>query len=96
MKWWRKSRPIRFSVQNTSNQVAHKNGWVWSQKRGKSEGYEKWNKKKIQGTNSEGKKTGNQINDLEQKEEINIQLEQNEEKESKRTQRIQKNKNPKK
>ena len=36
-------------------------------------------KKNIQGTNSEGKKTGTQINYLEQKEEINIQLEQNEE-----------------
>ena len=36
-------------------------------------------KKSIQGTNSEGKQTRTQINDLEQKEEINIQLEQNEE-----------------
>ena len=36
-------------------------------------------KKNIQGTNSERKETGTQINDLEQKEEINIQLEQNEE-----------------
>ena len=36
-------------------------------------------KKNRQGTNSEGKETGTQINDLEQKEEINIQLEQNEE-----------------
>ena len=36
-------------------------------------------KKNIQGTNSEGKETGTQINDLEQNEEINIQLEQNEE-----------------
>ena len=36
-------------------------------------------KKNTQGTNSEGKKTGTQINDLEQKEEINIQPEQNEE-----------------
>ena len=34
---------------------------------------------KEKGTNSEGKETGTQINDLEQKEEINIQLEQNEE-----------------
>ena len=34
-------------------------------------------KENVQGTNSEGKKTGTQINDLEQKEEINIQLEQN-------------------
>ena len=36
-------------------------------------------KKNIQGTNSEEKETGTQINDLEQKEEINIQPEQNEE-----------------
>ena len=36
-------------------------------------------KQNIQGTNSEGKETGTQINDLEQKEEINIQPEQNEE-----------------
>ena len=42
-------------------------------------------KQNIQGANSDGKKTRNQINDLEQKEEINIQLEQNEET------RIQKN-----
>ena len=42
-------------------------------------------KQNTQGTNSVGKETGNQINDLEQKEEINMQLEQNEET------RIQKN-----
>ena len=42
-------------------------------------------KKNVQGTNSEGKETGTQINDLEQKEEMNIQPEQNEET------RIQKN-----
>ena len=42
-------------------------------------------KKNVQGTNSEGTETGSQINNLEQKEEINIQLEQNEET------RIQKN-----
>ena len=36
-------------------------------------------KENIQGTNSEGKETGTQINDLEQKEEINTQPEQNEE-----------------
>ena len=40
----------------------------------------------IPGANSKGKETGNQINNLEQKEEINIQLQQNEET------RIQKNK----
>ena len=32
----------------------------------------------IQGTGSEGKETGTQINDVEEEEEINIQLEQNE------------------
>ena len=36
-------------------------------------------KQNIQGTNSDGKETRTQINDLEQKEEINMQLEQNEE-----------------
>ena len=36
-------------------------------------------KKNIYGTKHEGKETGTQINDLEQKEEINIQLEQNKE-----------------
>ena len=35
-------------------------------------------KKNVQGTNSDRKETGTQINDLEQKEEINIQPEQNE------------------
>ena len=39
----------------------------------------------VQGTNSEGKETGTQINGLDQKEEINIQSEQNE------ATRIQKN-----
>ena len=36
-------------------------------------------KKNIQGTNSAGRETGTQINDLDQKEGINIQPEQNEE-----------------
>ena len=35
-------------------------------------------KQNIQGTNSDRKETRTQINDLEQKEKINIQLEQNE------------------
>ena len=42
-------------------------------------------KENAQGTNSDEKETGKQINDFEQKEEINIQPEQNEET------RIQKN-----
>ena len=36
-------------------------------------------KENAQGTNSDGKGTGTQINSLEQEKEINIQLEQNEE-----------------
>ena len=36
-------------------------------------------KENVQGTNSDGKDTVTQINNLEQKEEINIQPEQNEE-----------------
>ena len=36
-------------------------------------------KKSIQGANSEGKETRTPINNLKQKEEINVQLEQNEE-----------------
>ena len=36
-------------------------------------------KENVQGTNSDGKETGTQINSLEQKEEINIQPEQDEE-----------------
>ena len=43
-------------------------------------------KENVQGTNSDGKEIGTQINNLKQKEEINIQPEQNEET------RIQKNK----
>ena len=36
-------------------------------------------KENVQGTNSGGKETGTQVNNLDQKEEINIQSEQNEE-----------------
>ena len=43
---------------------------------------------KVQGINSEGKETRTQINGLEQKEEINIQLKQNEEKRIKKKMRI--------
>ena len=41
-------------------------------------------KENVQGTNSEGKETRTQINNLEQKEEINIQPKQNEEQEIKK------------
>ena len=73
------SHPIRSRVQNTGNQDAHRNGCVWLQNRGKSKGYAEWNKENTQGTNSEGKENSTQINNLEQKEEINIQSEKNEE-----------------
>ena len=36
-------------------------------------------KENVQGTNSDGKETGTQMNGVDQKEERNIQLEQNEE-----------------
>ena len=45
-------------------------------------------KENIQGTNCEGKETGTQINDMERKEEINIQLEQNEEIRIKKNERL--------
>ena len=44
-------------------------------------------KKNIWGTKSKGKETGTQINDLEQKEETKIQLEQNEERRFKKMKR---------
>ena len=44
-------------------------------------------KKNIQGTNCGAKETGTQINNLEQKEEINTELELNEEKEFKKKMR---------
>ena len=81
-KRWRDSQTIRCRVQNTGNQDAYKNGGVWSQNRGKSEGYEKWNKGKCTGTNSDRKETGTQrceFNGVDQKEERNIQSEKNEE-----------------
>ena len=63
-------------------QDAHRSGWVWLKNRRKNEGYKK---EHVQGTESEGKETGTQINDLEQNKEINIRPKQNEET------RIQKN-----
>ena len=44
-------------------------------------------KQNIQGTNSDRKETRTQINDLEQKEEINLQLEQNEETRSQKSEK---------
>ena len=66
-------------VQNTGNKDAHRNGWVWPQNRGRSEDYTRWNKENYSGNQQEGKETQTQINNLDQKEEINIQPKQNEE-----------------
>ena len=44
-------------------------------------------KENVQGTNNDGKEMGTQINDLDQKEKINRQPEQNEEKEFKKMRR---------
>ena len=76
-KRWRNSQPIRCTVQNTGNQDAHRNGWIWSQNRVRSEGYEKWNKGKYTGNQQWREGNGTQIKNLKQKEEINIQPEQN-------------------
>ena len=55
------------------------------QNRGRSEGYAKWNKEKYTGNQQWREGNGTRINDLEQKKEISIQAEKNEES------RIQKN-----
>ena len=52
--------------------------WVWLQHE-EVKAMQREIKKSIQGTNSEGKETMTQISSLDQKEEINIQPEQNEE-----------------
>ena len=59
---------------------------VKKKKEGKVKAIKSEVKENVQGNNNEGKQTGTQINGLEHKEEINIQLEQNEER------RIQKKK----
>ena len=87
-KGQRDSQPIRCTVQNTGNQEAHKT-WVELDHKldEKNEGYAKRRKENVQGTNSDGKETATQINGLDQKEEISIQPEQNEETEFKKMRR---------
>ena len=60
---WIDSQPIRCRVQNTGNQDAHRNDWVWTQNRGRSEGYAKWNKEKYIGNQRwrEGGKNGTTV-----------------------------------
>ena len=78
------SQTIRCRVQNRDNQDAHRNDSVCHKIKEEVKAIQSEMKKNIQGTNSEGKETETQINDLEQKEK-SIQPEQNEET------RIQKN-----
>ena len=66
-------------VQNTDNQDAHRNTEYGHKTVEKVKAMKSEVKKNIQGTNRKGKETGTQINGLDQKEEINIQPEQNEE-----------------
>ena len=61
------------------NQNAHRTDWAWLKNETQMKDTQNEIKRNIQGTKSEGKETGTQSNDLEQKEEIYIQLEQNEE-----------------
>ena len=78
-KRWADSQPIWRRVKSPGDQNAHRTDWAWSQDERTNEDYPKWNKVNVQGTNSDRKETRTQINSLEWKEEINMQLEQNEE-----------------
>ena len=75
-------QPIRCTVQNTGNQNAHR---IIEYCHKIEEAMKSEIKENVQGTKSEGKETGTQINGVGHKEERNIQPEQNEET------RIQKN-----
>ena len=66
------NQPIRCTVQNTVDQDAHRNDCLCLQNKEEVKAIQSEIKQNIQGTNSEGKETGTQINNLEQKEEINI------------------------
>ena len=72
-------QPVRCGVQNTDNQDAHRIDWARPQNKEEMKATQNQIKQNILGTNSEGKETSTQLNDVEQKEEINIWLEQNEE-----------------
>ena len=75
----RDSQSIRCRGQKTGDQDAQRTQWVQQQYKRRNEDYTKWNKN-LQGANSEGKEPRIQLNNLEHKEEINIQPEQKEEK----------------
>ena len=78
-------QPITWRIQNTGNQMFTETVEYGHKIEEKVKAVQSEIKENVQGTNNDGKETGTQISDLELKEEINIQLEQNEET------RIQKN-----
>ena len=69
---------IRCTVQNTGNQENHRIDYGGKIEE-KVKAMKSEIKENVQGTKSEGKETRTQINNLDHKEEIDIQLEQNEE-----------------
>ena len=69
----------RCTVQNTGNQDAHRMIEYGCKIKEDVKAIQNEIKENVQGTNSDSKATGLQINDLEQKEEIHIQPGQNEE-----------------
>ena len=79
-KWRGPRQPIRYRVQNTGNQDDQSELTEFGPKMKEvMKAIQSEIKENIQGTNSEGKETGTQLNILEQEEETNIQPEQNEE-----------------
>ena len=64
-----------YTVQNTGYQDAHRIGCKLDEK---MKPMLRETKENVQGTNSDAKETGTQINGVDQKEERNIQLEKNE------------------
>ena len=73
----RDSQPIRCTVQNASNQDAHRLVEFGHKLEEKVKAMKSEIKENAQVTNSEEKESGTHIDDLEQKEERNIQPEQN-------------------
>ena len=75
----RDSQPIRCRVQNTGDQDAQRTHEYNYKIKEEMKATRSEIQKNLQGTNSEGKEAGIQTNNLEQKEEINIQPDQKEE-----------------
>ena len=63
----RHSQPIRWRVQNTGNQDAHRIDWFSHKMKEEMKAIQSGIEENIQGTNNEGKETGTQTNDLVQR-----------------------------